>query len=429
VKDDALRATCDLEAAPGDLSAYTALVAHHRAAGQVEALVALHEGRARVLPPEEAAPLWRQAAELARFELHNARRAEALFRALLAISPGDPSALAGLAGLAEERQDWPALAAVLEREQQAAPTPEAAARVALRLGRVYEERLGRRDRAALLYGRAVQLAPGLEEARQAALEACLGLRRFSQAKRLLDGARDAGAARGPLAAAYVRLGAALAEEALFHELAMDALIEAKTLDRDARGAQVARERVASLPRRWREESAALEARAAAAPRAEAAGLLVRSAQLHAAYDGDGAAHAVERLERAWALAPGHPAVLDLLDRLLAERKDFGALAAALVRLAAATRDRAALVQVHLAQAQLRLVRLADGPGALAALLDALAADPACEAAALQAFEALADAGRVEEALALLERHLGAAAARPGHAPLQVKAARWPPGPW
>lgn len=423
MKDEALRAhLATLEAAPGDLTAYTALVAHHRAAGQVEALVALHEARARVLPPEEAAPLWRQAAELARFELHNARRAEGLFRALQAISPGDPAALAGLAALAEERQDWPALAAVLEREQQAAATPEAAARVALRLGRLSEERLGRRDRAALLYGRAVQLAPGLDEARQAALEACLGLRRFAQAKRLLDGARDAGAARGPLAAAYVRLGAALADEALFHELAMDALIEAKTLDREVPGAQEARERVATLPRRWREEATALEARAAQAPRAEAAGLLVRSAQLHAAYEGEGAAHAVERLERAWALSPGHPAVLDLLDRVLAERKDFGGLAAALSRLAAATRDRAALVQVHLAQAQLRLVRLADGPGALAALLDALAADPACEAAALQSFEALADAGRVEEALALLERHLGAAPSRPGHAPLRVKAA-------
>ncbi|MBK9518008.1 MAG: hypothetical protein IPO09_11750 [Anaeromyxobacter sp.] len=421
--DDAIRAhLATLEAAPGDLAAYQQLADHHRQAGRVEALVALHQARARVLPPAEAAPLWQQAADLARFELKNDRRAEALYRALLAVAPGHPAGLAGLIALAEERQDWPALAAALEVAQQAAATPGEAARAALRLGTICEERLGRRDRAALHYGRAVQLDPGLEEARRLALQACLALRRFGQAKRLLDGAREAGAARPALAAAYVQLGSELTGEALFHELAMDALIEAQALDRTSPGAQQARERLAGLPRRWREEAAALEAGAERVARPAAAGLLVQAAQLYAAYDPDGVPRAVERLERAWVLSPGHPAVLDLLERILAERKDHGAQAASLARLAAATRDRGALVRILLAQAQLRLVRLADGAGALAALLEAVEADPACEPAALQAFELLVDAGRVEEALALLERHLGAAPARTGHAPLQVRAA-------
>ena len=115
-------------------------------------------------------------------------------------------------------------------------------------------------------------------------------------------------------------------------------------------------------------------------------------------------------------------MLELLERVLEERKDFGGHAAALERLAAATRDRAALVQIHLAAARLKLVRLGDAPGALAALARALELDPACEPAALQSFEQLADAGRFAEALAVLERHLEATPERPGHAPLRVRAA-------
>ena len=232
----------------------------------------------------------------------------------------------------------------------------------------------------------------------------------------------AGAERVGLARDYARLGATLADQALFHDVAMDSLIEAQTLDRAAPGAAEARERLTSLPRRWREEAASLEARAATAPRREAAELLLRAAQLQAAYAPDGLGPAVDLLERAWALAPGQPAVLELLERVLEERKDFGGHAAALERLAAATRDRGALVQLHLAAARLKLVRLGDAPGALAALARALELDPACEPAALQSFEQLADAGRFAEALAVLERHLEATPERPGHALLRVRAA-------
>ena len=50
------------------------------------------------------------------------------------------------------------------------------------------------------------------------------------------------------------------DEALFHDVAMDALVEAVTLDRTTPGAAEARERLGALPRRWREEAARLDRR-------------------------------------------------------------------------------------------------------------------------------------------------------------------------
>jgi tetratricopeptide (TPR) repeat protein len=409
-----------LEAAPGDLQAFDALVGLYESAGRWEDLVALYEGRARVVP---GAPLLARAANLARVRLKNVARAEALYRQLLRLDPANPDALHDLCELLEEEQSWPALAAALEQGASSATDPREAAKLTLRLARVYEQRLQRRDRAALLYARAHRLDPELAEARVRALSCFSAMRRYGQAKKLLDAARDHGAEPRTLAAEYARLGAALVDEALEHGLAMDALIEAVTLDRNAPGAAAARERLKNMPRAWREEAARLEAEAATAQdRRTAATLHLRLAQLHAAYDPEGLQRTTERVERAWTLSPGHPAALEILERVYVERGDHRGHADVLARLSAGTRDRAAQVLLFLELARVDLVRFGDGEGALAALHRALELDPTSEVAALQAFELEVDAGRFGEALTTLERHLAAAPEKPAHAALRTHAA-------
>ena len=286
-----------------------------------------------------------------------------------------------------------------------------------------EQRLGRRDRAALLFARAHRLDPDLAEARVRALGCFSALRRFGQAKRLLDDAREHGAEPRTLAAEYAKLGAALVDEPLEHLLAMDALIEALTLDRNAPGAAAARERLKNMPRAWREEAARIEAAAVEAKdRRGAAALHLQLAQLHAAYDPEGLPRMLERVERAWTLAPGTEAALEILERVFTERSDHRGHADALARLVAATRDRAAQVAVLLELARVDVVRFGDAEAGLATLHRALALDPASEVAALQAFELEMNAGRFAEALETLERHLAATPEKPAHAALRVHAA-------
>lgn len=422
--DDRIRANLEvLDAAPGDLAAFRELEGLYEGASRWEELVALYEARARVVH-EPGADLLAKAAEIARTRLGSPARAEEIWRRLLRAEPGDPAALRAMVGILEEREDWPALASALDREALAAADPVESARLTLRHAKVQEERLGRRDRAALLYARAARIDPGLEEARVRGMACFVALRRFGQAKRMLDAARDARGDRRALAREYARIGAALVEEPLEHDLAMDALIEAATLDRAAPGAAEARERLKAYPRSWREEARALDGEAEReTDRKAAARIHLRVAQVHAAYDPEGWPRAVERVVRAWALAPGEPFALEMLAKVYAERGDHRGHADALERLASGTKDRAAQVTLQIELARVHLVRFGDGERTLRALERALALDAACESAALQAFEHHVDAGRFEEALGVLERHLAAAPEKPAHAPLRVRAAQ------
>ena len=205
---------------------------------------------------------------------------------------------------------------------------------------------------------------------------------------------------------------------------MDALIEAVTLDRNTPGAAESRERLRAMPRAWREEVAQLDQAAVASQDRRSAALLhLRVAQLHAAYDPEGIPRVVERVERAFALAPGIAAALEILERVFAERGDHRGHADALARLSAQTRDRSGQVAVLLELSRVHVVWFGDSAAALASLQRALALDPSSEVAALQAFELQVDAGQFAEALDALERHLAAAPEKPGHASLRTYAAQ------
>ncbi|HEX7489538.1 MAG TPA: hypothetical protein VF341_11560, partial [Anaeromyxobacteraceae bacterium] len=139
----------------------------------------------------------------------------------------------------EQRNALAGAVEALEREADATQDHAKAAEIYLRLGRLHEERLLRRDRAALYYLRALRLDPALAAARQASLRCLVALRRFGQAKHTLDGARVRGDEPRALAAEYARLGGLLADEPLEHGLAMEVLVEALALDRAAPGAAAA----------------------------------------------------------------------------------------------------------------------------------------------------------------------------------------------
>ena len=116
--------------------------------------------------------------------------------ALLRLDPKD-SCAAGALRLARGRGGLARPAAALEQAAVHAGNLHEAATLTLRLAKVHEQRLGRRDRAALLYARAQRLDPELAEARFRALNCFTALRRFGQAKKLLDAAREHGRSPAP----------------------------------------------------------------------------------------------------------------------------------------------------------------------------------------------------------------------------------------
>ena len=385
--------------------------------------IALLEREAREEPDgARAAALLRQGAALAR-EIHELVRAEMLLLRALHHLPGDPEMLRELAAVREEAGDLAGVAAVLEEEADRTSNPAEAAARYMAVARWWEDRIGRRDRAALFYGRAVRLAPDLSEGRRRAVACAEVLGRHAHARKLLDSWRDAGGDRAELAQAYAHLGTLLVDEPLEHGLALEATVEAMLLDRSVPGAAETLERLRSTPRTWRDQAGALEARAAVErDRREASRIWLRLAALHVAYDPDGAAMAREAFDRAWLASPGNPRALDLLERWHGERGDWTALREELTRLARSSRDLAAAVAANLRLSQLLLVRFGDAEGAVDALDRALDLDPANEEAALHLFEAHVDAGHTTEALSALERHLAAGPRRPEHAPLRLRGA-------
>jgi tetratricopeptide (TPR) repeat protein len=413
-----------LEASPADAAALDALSGIYRREGRWEELIRLYESLARrASGPDQAASLLTRAGEAAREGLRSSARAEDLLRQALHAEPGHRAALAALVAVTEERGDGAAAAEALELQAAREAAPRAAAALWLRAGRVWEERLLRRDRAALLYLRALRLDPELAEARERALGCQLALHRYAAAKKILDRGREVGADRRQLAAEYARLGALLLDQPLDHGLAMEALIEALSLDRAAPGAQQALDRVKATPRAWREMARQLlEDAERARERRTAAQLTLRVAELHAAYDPDGSGRAGEFLDRAMGLWPGMSEGLDFLERWLSEKGDWRGLADRLTRLAAITRDRAALCAVQLRLAQVELMRFGDAEKSAAALEKALEQDPQSETAAYQLLEFQLDGGRRVEALATIEKHLAAAQPRPAHAGLRLRAA-------
>ncbi len=387
------------------------------------ASITLLEREARELVDgARASALLRRASELAR-EMPDLVRAESLLLGALSHLPGDPGMLRELAGLREQAGDLAGVAAVLEEEADRTQGQAEAALRYLTLARWWEDRLGRRDRAALFYGRAFRLAPDLAEARRRAVACAEALGRHGHAKRLLDDWRDAGGHREELAQAYAHLGKILVDEPLEHGLALEATVEAMLLDRGAPGAAETLERLRSASRTWRDQAAALEERAAVErDRKEAARIWLRLAALHVAYDPDGTSLAREAFDRAWLASPGHPRALDFLERWHGERGDWPALREELSRLSRSSRDLAAAVAANLRLSQLLLVRFGDADGAREALSRALELDPANDEAALHLFESHVDAGREPEALSVLERHLDARPRRPEHAPLRLRGA-------
>lgn len=374
--------------------------------GLVEDQLRLYEARSREVPStQEAGWLLARAGELARDRLKNAVRAEELFRRALVYSPTSKEALEGLRALYEQRQDHGALVDVLERLAGTQTGPAAAA-LYLRAADLHETKLGRKDRAVLCCQLATKAAPQERAAFQRARAILWSESRYNAVFDSLERERAALGER-ELLDDYLKFAEALADDPYQHGLAEQALQRVLRVDPTNAKAQAIRTAMQRLAEEWptkvkqlRHQS--LEER----DRRAAARISLHVAKLYSFFDPSAVAKMKEALDRCFLLWPAMPDAVEVLEQVAVKSGDYKAAIAVFSRLAAATKDKSAQVDLLLRVGTVQLARLNDTAAALEAFTKAAAIDLSRGDAAGLAAELLIEKGELAEGVAVLEKHLG-----------------------
>ena len=373
-------------------------------AGRVEELIRLLEERVRELPiGPEAAHLLTRAGELARDRLRDSPRAEDCFRRALLYAPGGKEAFRALSALLEQRQDYGALAELLEELAQTTAGQERASHL-LRAADLHEQKLQRKDRAIFCCQRASRADPSARQAFRKCRQLLLADYRYRPAFDSLQRERAALGSAG-LADDYAALAELLAEDPLEHPLAQSAARIALEIQPGHARAEKVQRALKVFDLSWRDQvrrlrTASLEER----DRKSAARESLLVAKLFAWCDGTARNKVKEALHRSFLLWPGMPAALDFLDRLAAKENDVPGAIRSVQAMAREAKDRAVQSQLWTRAGLLRL-QLEDRAGALEDFQIAAETDPSRPEGVGLAAEMLIEKGEVEEAFALYLRHL------------------------
>ncbi len=384
---------------------FTEVEASLEKSGRVEELIRLYESRSREVPSaDEAAHLLCRAAELAHRRLKNPVRAEELLLRSLVYAPGSRESLDGLKDVYEQRGDPAALAETLERLALATPGSDAAP-LYLRAGEIQESRLNRRDRAVICYQLASRAAPKDRQSYVRARRILMAEGRSAPAFESLERQRAALGDR-ELVEDYVSFAEALVNHPREHALATRALLRALAVEGRHPRAIAVQKDLSKLEYVWREKVKALKAQSLEErDRRAAARLSLVVARLYAFYEPTAIDRVKEAIDRCFALWPAMPDALDLLQEVAEKTGDLRAALTIFSKLAAETRDRQAKVELSLRIGQVLLCNLNDRAEATAAFEQAAKLDPSRPDATVLASELLVEAGRAEEGIAMVERHL------------------------
>ncbi|HUB09934.1 MAG TPA: tetratricopeptide repeat protein, partial [Myxococcales bacterium] len=348
----------------------------------------------------QAAALWRQAADIAAEKLGKPSEAERCLARLLELCPNDPAALAQKAALAEAKGAGESAARLWEALADADPARRAGWQ--LRAADVWEARAGSVSRAVICLRQQLAGEPHTEGVRQRLFLLFLSQRRFEAAASLYS--VKSGAPDGESAESLAKLGTLLLDEPIDHALARQCLERAVQLGHG--GASDGLRRLSELAAGWAQTIKALRATAVEErDRRVAARLYLRVAQLHSAYDPQGAAGVQENLQRCFLLWPGMPEGLETLERLAKHWRDPSWAVRGLEALAASARDRTVAAELWERGARLLLLDAAGRTRSVTFLEKACELDPSRPGASWLLAELLIEEGQPAAAAETLEKHL------------------------
>lgn len=355
-----------LAANPGDLTALEAVETEFASASRWEELLRVYEDSATRLESEDAALLWRKAANVCLQSLASGPRAELYLKRALSASPGDVPALQALRELYVARGDYELAAETWEKE--ASHLQDAAARAAgfVALAELYLHQLSRHDKALAALRQAVRADASNPDAHKLRASIFELQGRLEQAHDALLAELEARGDDEELAIRLGHLAERLLERPKLHERARAA---AQAIMRYRPNDQVidrVNQELEAYREHWDQKVSELSEKARyyeGQDKRQAADIWLSIAEIQQVYAEQPEA-ALQSVDKAFANRPGHEAALRLLEEIYGSEDRFDELSLKLEMMAAYTREPDIAVELYLKAAMHHAVRL-DDPDAAA----------------------------------------------------------------
>ncbi len=327
-----------LTADPSSDEAYEGTVELYRKSQSWQELVTVLLQRADASGnPARARSFRADAAEVVMQKLNDRDRAAGMFQEILAEDPAHPKAADALEMILADRGSWNELVKLLETRSHN-ETGASKVQTLVRIGEIYEDRLGEEEKAQVSFEAALTHDPknllalkGLER-----IYAKIG--KFKELLDVLERQLEQAATPRQKIALLERIGSIHEEEFVQHEQAVEAFEQIIEIEPGHDAANTALERLYRHLQRFDDLAAAFDRHAKGASDDDRKRELMLQAVKVLMVDVGAPDRAMEVCERVLALAPDDPTALDLVARLKAQTGDAAAAIQATDRLAEAEKD-------------------------------------------------------------------------------------------